>query len=68
MVRPSSTVTEGNTSDADFDVVPRGVPGELLVEGPLVGIGYHNNPEATHKSFIEWPRKGCRAYRTGDLG
>lgn len=48
--------------------MPRGVPGELIVEGPLIGAGYHNNPEATRKSFIEWPQKGCKAYRTGDLG
>ena len=57
-----------NREDGGFEVVPRGAPGELVVEGPLVGLGYHRNPDATRKSFIEWPYPGCRAYRTGDLG
>jgi ferricrocin synthase len=54
--------------DAHFEVVPRGAPGELIIEGPLVGLGYHNNPKATRKNFVQWPHPGCRAYRTGDLG
>ncbi|KAM4054540.1 AMP-binding enzyme [Hirsutella rhossiliensis] len=54
--------------------------GELLLEGPLVGRGYLNDPETTTKSFIENPtwlaeslfpssqpcRQG-RLYKTGDL-
>lgn len=53
--------------DADLNMLPRGTPGELVVEGALVGRGYLNLPEVTKKAFVEWPRKGCRAYRTGDL-
>ncbi|KAG8692019.1 Non-ribosomal peptide synthetase [Ceratobasidium sp. 394] len=53
--------------DASMNVVPRGNPGELVVEGPLVGRGYHNLPDATAKAFKEWPDQGCNAYRTGDL-
>jgi acyl-CoA synthetase (AMP-forming)/AMP-acid ligase II len=51
-----------------MDILPLGVAGELVIGGPLVVRGYHRLPEVTAKSFIEWPTKGCRAYRTGDLG
>ncbi|KAM7185078.1 Nonribosomal peptide synthase [Naviculisporaceae sp. PSN 640] len=60
-------------------LTPVGLVGELLLEGPLVGAGYINNPEKTASSFIQDPswllqgfgsefqgRRG-RLYRTGDL-
>ena len=60
-------------------LVPIGAVGELLVEGPIVGDGYLNNPELTSEVFIEDPqfllagnrdifsgRRG-RLYKTGDL-
>ncbi|OAA72235.1 Amino acid adenylation [Cordyceps fumosorosea ARSEF 2679] len=59
-------------------LVPVGCVGELLLEGPLVGPGYLNEPEKTAAAFIEDPawllrggpnhggRRG-RLYRTGDL-
>ena len=59
-------------------LTPVGLIGELLLEGPLVGAGYLNNPEKTAAAFIENPswllrggagvegRRG-RLYRTGDL-
>ncbi|KAL4891454.1 hypothetical protein BDV59DRAFT_203622 [Aspergillus ambiguus] len=59
-------------------LVPVGAVGELLVEGPIVGDGYLNEPEKTKTVFIEDPtwllagggaaqgRKG-RLYKTGDL-
>ena len=54
--------------NSEMEILPLGVAGELVVGGPLVARGYHNLPEVTAKSFKEWPTKGCRAYRTGDLG
>ncbi|GME46731.1 uncharacterized protein K452DRAFT_303125 [Neofusicoccum parvum] len=60
-------------------LVPVGAVGELLVEGPIVGQGYLNDPEKTALAFIEDPswlvaghkgysgRRG-RLYKTGDLG
>ena len=52
--------------DENLQLVPRGVPGELLVAGPLVGRGYHGRPDLTQKAFLDW--EGKWAYRTGDLG
>ncbi|MCA6119371.1 amino acid adenylation domain-containing protein [Bradyrhizobium sp. WSM 1738] len=40
--------------------------GEIWVAGPSVALGYWNNPEATHKAFVE--RDGVRWLRTGDVG
>jgi amino acid adenylation domain-containing protein/non-ribosomal peptide synthase protein (TIGR01720 family) len=59
-------------------LVPIGAIGELWIEGPIVGLGYYNDPEKTKLSFIEnplWlPKKYHtvnghlgRFYRTGDL-
>lgn len=58
-------------------LAPIGALGELLVEGPIVGKGYINNPEATQAAFLQPPpwlwdmRNGLdpntRLYRTGDL-
>ncbi|GAO14909.1 uncharacterized protein UV8b_05077 [Ustilaginoidea virens] len=55
-----------------------GEVGELLIEGPVVGIGYVDEPEKTAEVFIEdptWLKSGhgqtCgrrgRLYKTGDL-
>ena len=59
-------------------LLPLGSIGELLLEGPLVGPGYLNNPEKTASVFIEnpvWLLRGApdrpgrhgRLYKTGDL-
>jgi non-ribosomal peptide synthetase component F len=48
-------------------LVPLGTPGELVLSGHLVGVGYHQLEEATGKSFI-FAEDGTRYYRTGDLG
>ncbi|KAI1128990.1 peptide synthetase [Nemania abortiva] len=59
-------------------LLPVGAVGELLIEGPVVGPGYLNEPEKTAAVFINNPkwllagsrtqpgRKG-RLYKTGDL-
>ncbi|KAL0946575.1 hypothetical protein HGRIS_012777 [Hohenbuehelia grisea] len=57
----------GYVVDGAYNILPRGAVGELVVEGPLVGRGYHGRPELTQKVFMEWPTAGCKAYRTGDL-
>ncbi|KAF1845025.1 nonribosomal peptide synthetase 6 [Cucurbitaria berberidis CBS 394.84] len=59
-------------------LVPIGAVGELLIEGPIVGNGYLNNPAKTKEVFIEDPEfltKGSsklpgrhgRIYKSGDL-
>lgn len=56
--------------DARLQPVPPGAPGEILLGGDCVGLGYVGNPEATARVFVELaqPLYGCRRfYRTGDL-
>ena len=59
-------------------LVPIGAVGELLIEGPIVGRGYLNDPERTAAAFVAppaWLRQfrgssdgsGGRLYKTGDL-
>ncbi|KAK7033521.1 Non-ribosomal peptide synthetase [Paramarasmius palmivorus] len=67
IVDPASINTDAENPQDKMKLVPRGTPGELVVAGPLVGIGYHKLPEVTRKVFLEWPEKGMRTYRTGDL-
>ncbi|KAL2158818.1 hypothetical protein VTH06DRAFT_4010 [Thermothelomyces fergusii] len=66
------------------NLMPVGAVGELLVEGPIVGQGYLDDPERTAAAFIGAPRwlaaghgsgrfmgragAGVRLYKTGDLG
>ncbi|PYH97179.1 acetyl-CoA synthetase-like protein [Aspergillus ellipticus CBS 707.79] len=58
--------------------VPVGAVGELLLQGPLVGRRYRNNPEQTAAAFIPCPpwiqklikerdTRNFPVYRTGDL-
>jgi amino acid adenylation domain-containing protein len=51
-------------------ILPLGVPGELILAGAQLGRGYRNSPDLTAGKFIanhipEEP--GSRLYRTGDL-
>ncbi|KAI0007656.1 non-ribosomal peptide synthase [Xylariaceae sp. FL0662B] len=59
-------------------LAPIGAVGELLVEGPIVGPGYLNDPEKTAEVFIRDPKwlfagspkhegRTGRLYKTGDL-
>ncbi|MBS4190545.1 amino acid adenylation domain-containing protein [Bacillus sp. FJAT-49705] len=41
-------------------------PGELIIEGPGISIGYHNQPEKTEAVFIK-QNETCFLYKTGDI-
>ena len=76
---------DGNTHayivDSQLRSVPVGVPGELLLSGPRLALGYANRPDLTAAAFISTPCKELviervdpalasyyeLAYRTGDL-
>ncbi|KAL5362552.1 hypothetical protein BJX96DRAFT_186106 [Aspergillus floccosus] len=56
--------------------VPIGAPGELLLQGPIVGRGYVNHPEQQRASFLSCPAwirhivpdlGAKKLYKTGDL-
>nr|ABF29402.1 nonribosomal peptide synthetase [Xylaria sp. BCC 1067] len=75
---PTSAVCWVVDAQNEQRLAPIGTVGELLVESPIVGQGYLNNPERSAESFIpcdrypKWlskfrPRGTCRLYRTGDL-
>ena len=51
--------------DNNFNRLPLGAAGELLVAGPQVSRGYLNLPEKTAQTYIQW--NGMRCYRTGDV-
>jgi amino acid adenylation domain-containing protein len=56
--------------DQQMRPVPAGAPGELLLGGPGVALGYLNRPELTAERFIYAPGlgpAGVRWYRTGDV-
>ncbi|HEX8288570.1 MAG TPA: amino acid adenylation domain-containing protein [Pyrinomonadaceae bacterium] len=64
--------------DANQNLVPARVPGELYIGGNGVGRGYLNRPELTKEKFIEWTAPAelesgdpgatkLRLYKTGDL-
>jgi aspartate racemase len=56
--------------DAQKQLVPIGVPGELYIGGVGVTRGYLNRPELTAERFIPNPfskDSGSRLYKTGDL-
>ena len=61
--------------DTTVNLRPIGAVGELVVEGPILALGYLRDAEKTAKSFVEYPdwlrrlrhgKQGC-LYRTGDL-
>ncbi|RAL02612.1 acetyl-CoA synthetase-like protein [Aspergillus ibericus CBS 121593] len=77
---PTSAVCWVVDAHDDQKLMPIGSVGELVVESPIVGYGYINNPTKTAASFIApdthpaWLQRFRRAettrsrlYRTGDL-
>lgn len=52
--------------DEDWNVLPPGEIGELVISGPTVMDGYFNNPEETQKTF-RVGSKGKKYLFTGDL-
>ena len=57
--------TQIHIVDRNLQLLPPGVPGELLIGGDGVGRGYRGRPDLTAEKFIE--AFGGRVYRTGDL-
>jgi amino acid adenylation domain-containing protein len=57
--------------DAEMNLVPIGVPGEIFLGGDGVSRGYLNNPELTAKKFVPDRFRldpEARLYATGDRG
>ncbi|MGW2421083.1 amino acid adenylation domain-containing protein [Streptomyces sp. NPDC001709] len=57
--------------DEELRPVPDGTPGEIVIGGRGVALGYHERPELTAERFVASPfpeDPSPRLYRTGDLG
>jgi amino acid adenylation domain-containing protein len=68
-IGPPIANTQFHVLDANGQLVPAGVPGELCIGGDGVAAGYLNLPEKTRERFVPDPlrgRAGARLYRTGD--
>jgi amino acid adenylation domain-containing protein/non-ribosomal peptide synthase protein (TIGR01720 family) len=55
--------------DSQMQLLPVGIPGEALIGGASIALGYLNQPGETAERFIPDPFQkspGARCYRTGD--
>ncbi|GAB3390079.1 non-ribosomal peptide synthetase [Lysobacter fragariae] len=62
--------TQIHIVDRHMQLMPIGVPGELLIGGTGLARGYCGRPDLTEEKFISDPfssQPGARLYRTGDL-
>jgi len=53
--------------DSEMNILPVGVPGELVIGGRSVGQGYYKRQELTDSRFTTLPLSKERVYRSGDL-
>ena len=69
LIGPPIANTQFYVVDKEFEPVPIGVSGELLIGGDGLARGYLKRPNLTADRFVEDPFKGdgSRVYRTGDL-
>lgn len=57
--------------DEQLQPVPQGIPGELYIAGPGVGLGYLNDPLLSARRYLDLTLpdgQALRVYRTGDIG
>jgi long-subunit acyl-CoA synthetase (AMP-forming)/aryl carrier-like protein len=69
-IGPPIDNTEFHVLDANGELAPIGVPGELYIGGEGLARGYLRRPELTSAKFIPDPfcsNMSARLYRTGDL-
>ena len=68
-IGPPIANTEFYIVDEEFELVPIGVPGELLIGGDGLARGYLKRPELTAERFVTKRLAGSqkRLYKTGDL-
>jgi amino acid adenylation domain-containing protein len=62
--------TQIHIVDRHMNLLPAGLPGELLIGGDGLAAGYCGRPDLTAEKFISDPysaQPGARLYRTGDL-
>lgn len=54
--------------DSEMNLLPEGIPGEIIVSSRNLAVGYVNKPELTAEKFVANPFGEGRVYKTGDLG